>query len=90
MEDIDRVIEAGQILSTKIAGKYRFFVSDAKQRFQDVLEKAVRCFHRAKQEYDKVQAIYSESMDFSQVERLGDGILGEILKLAEEIKEATS
>ena len=89
MEDIDRVIEAGQILSTKIAGKYRFFVSDAKQRFQDVLEKAVKCFHQAKQEYDKVQAIYSESMDFSQVERLGDGILGEILELAEEIKEAT-
>jgi len=53
------------------------------------LEKAVRCFHRAKQEYDKVQAIYSESMDFSQVERLVDGILGEILELAEEIKEAT-
>ncbi len=90
MKDIDRVIETGQAVSMKIAGKYESAIADAKQRFGQAVRRAVRCLHDAKEEYDKVQAIYSESMDFPAVERLGDRILGEVLELERKIREATA
>lgn len=90
MKDIDRVIETGQAVSTRTAGKYESVICDAKQRFGHAFRRAVQCLHEAKQEYDKVQAIYSESMDFPAVERLGDRILGEVLELERKIREATA
>ena len=79
-----------QAVSMKTAGKYESAIGDAKQRFGQAFRRAVRCLHDAKEEYDKVQAIYSESMDFPAVERLGDRILGEVLELERKIREATA
>jgi adenylylsulfate kinase-like enzyme len=90
MNDIDRVIETGQAVSTRAISKYESVICDARQRFGQAFQRAVQCLHEAKQEYDKVQAIYSESMDFSAVERLGDRILGEVLELERKIREATA
>jgi hypothetical protein len=90
MKDIDRVIDTGQAVSNTTVGKYESVICDAKQRFGQAFRRATQCLHEAKQEYDKVQAIYSESMDFQAVERLGDRILGEVLELERKIREATA
>lgn len=90
MKDIDRIIETDQAVLRNIAAKYDSVIADSKRRFHQAFRRAVDFLNKAKQEYDKVQAIYSESMDFQAVERLGDNILGEILELERKIREATA
>jgi ABC-type phosphate/phosphonate transport system ATPase subunit len=90
MKDIDRIIETRQAVSDKTVAKYDSVITDSKQRFHQAFQRAIEFLKKAKQEYDKVQAIYSESMDFPAVERLGDRILGEVLELERKVREATA
>ena len=90
MKDIDRVVETGQAVSDRIIAKYNSVITGSKHRFHQAFGRAIEFMNNAKQEYDKVQAIYSESMDFQAVERLGDRILKEVLELERKIREATA
>lgn len=90
MKDIDRVIESGRAVNTEALSKYESVITGSRQRFHQAFTRAVEALHMAKEQYDKVQAIYSESMDFPAVERLGDRILGEVLELEQRVREATA
>ena len=88
--DLDRVIETHPAVENKIITKYDSVITCSEQRFLQAMARAIEFLNKARQEYDKIQAIYSENMDFQAVERLGDGILGEVLELERKIREATA
>ncbi len=90
MKDIDIVIETSQAVSSRTVAKYDSVITESKHRFHRAFERAIECLYNAKKEYDKVQAIYSESMDFQAVEHLGDSILKEVLELEQKIRDATA
>ena len=57
-------------------------ISEGSERFKSLLDKGIQCLAQAKQAHSVLEGIYGPNMDFSQVDRMRDKVLNEVLQIA--------